>query len=155
MRNWLKFWRLRRLEKKLLLVSFLLLPLTALAVRTVGFKRLKTALASLVPLQETALPRSNEILVDRAILVEKIVRVAAWHGFCRSNCLHQSLVLWLLLRRQGLASQIRFGANKDDGKFKAHAWVEISGKPLNESEDVYQRYAIFDFALEPAKVDYS
>ena len=155
MRNWLKFWRLRRLEKKLLFVSLLLLPLTALALRIIGFRRLKTALATLAPLQETGLPRSTDSLMERAIVTEKIVRVAAWHGFYRSNCLHQSLVLWWLLRWQGLASQLRFGVNKDEGKFKAHAWIEILGTPLNESEDVYQRYAAFDFALEPAKVDCS
>jgi hypothetical protein len=61
-----------------------------------------------------------------------MVRVAASRGPYRGNCLQQSLTLWWLLRRQNIESQIRFGARKDGGEFKAHAWVEVDGYALNE-----------------------
>jgi len=65
------------------------------------------------------------------VLPERIawaVRTVGRHlpGF--RNCLVQSLAAQIMLMRRGYASQIRIGAARDNGEFKAHAWVECQGQ---------------------------
>lgn len=45
----------------------------------------------------------------------------------KSTCLVKALALWLLLRRRGIASFIRLGVRRHDGKFEAHAWLLVDG----------------------------
>lgn len=44
------------------------------------------------------------------------------------NCLVQSLAAQSMLARRGYVSQLRLGAAREEGKFKAHAWVECEGQ---------------------------
>jgi hypothetical protein len=46
-----------------------------------------------------------------------------------ASCLTQALAVRTLLGLRGQDSQLKIGVDKDeDGKFLAHAWVEIDGK---------------------------
>ncbi len=76
-----------------------------------------------------------------------MVRAAVRHGIGQSTCLEESLALWWLLGRQGMASELRIGIRKNDEKFEAHAWIERDGKALNEPEAQHQHYAAFDAAF--------
>jgi hypothetical protein len=51
----------------------------------------------------------------------------------RALCLEQSLVLYYLLRRQGVP--VRFAMGVQAHPFAAHAWVEHRGEPLNDIEE--------------------
>ncbi len=53
----------------------------------------------------------------------------------RVLCLQRSAVTTFLLRRHGIAAQMVMGAQKFP--FKAHAWTEVSGLPINERRDVH------------------
>ena len=78
-----------------------------------------------------------------------MVAIAAAHGIYRANCLKQSLVLWWLLSRRGIKSEIVFGAQRDVvDDFNAHAWVECNGINLSDSEEVQQRFAAFQKSSE-------
>lgn len=57
--------------------------------------------------------------------------------------LHRSLTLWWLLGRQGIASELRIGVRKEQGRFEAHSWVEYEGVTLNDELDVGSRFAAF------------
>ncbi|MBX6331635.1 MAG: lasso peptide biosynthesis B2 protein [Gemmatimonadaceae bacterium] len=48
----------------------------------------------------------------------------------RALCLEQSLVLYYLLRRSGVAVAFRMGVQI--APFVAHAWVEYRGTPIND-----------------------
>lgn len=48
----------------------------------------------------------------------------------RALCLEQSLVLYYLLRRQGVA--VRYCQGVQPYPFAAHAWVEYRGEPIND-----------------------
>lgn len=78
--------------------------------------------------------------------------MAGRHGPYRAKCLPQSLTLWWLLRRQGIESQLRFGARKNARRMEAHAWVEFEGTPLNDSADVGERFKPFERAVVPEEV---
>jgi hypothetical protein len=49
-------------------------------------------------------------------------------------------VCWFLLRRRGIDGQLQFGARQLDGRIEAHAWVEVDGRPINDTPDVRQRF---------------
>lgn len=68
---------------------------------------------------------------------------AAARALGRANCLDRSLTLWALLRRRGIHAGLQLGARKDQECFDAHAWIELDGVVLNDSDDVRQRYAEF------------
>ena len=68
-----------------------------------------------------------------------IQRAAALH-LIPMTCLRRSLALQRLLAKKGIASQLRFGARKEAGEVKAHAWVEYQGQPLGEPLDLEARF---------------
>ena len=52
----------------------------------------------------------------------------------KKPCLLRSLVLFQLLRKRGLDSQIHFGVKREDF-LDGHSWVSFNGKPLLERTD--------------------
>jgi hypothetical protein len=82
-----------------------------------------------------------------------MVAAASRRGLCRGNCLEQSLVLWALLRERGIHAQLRVGVRKGEGGLEAHAWVELEGVVLNDSDDVHGHYAPFDEAISTREAE--
>jgi hypothetical protein len=81
-----------------------------------------------------------------------MVKIAAERRIVNANCLQQTLVLWFLLRRNGIGSEICFGARKQEGEVQAHAWVEFFGQALNEDKEVCRHFPPFagvEVALRP------
>src|SRR5574337_1172860 len=105
MDRWRKFRRLTPLERRLLLRAMVLLLLTAAAVRLAGFRRWQSALAWLLPGATSSPQGQGPASLERACLTARIVRAAERHSVRSPNCLRQSLVLWWLLRRQGLGAE--------------------------------------------------
>ncbi|HET8564163.1 MAG TPA: lasso peptide biosynthesis B2 protein [Candidatus Binatia bacterium] len=146
-----KFRRLSRLEKRLLLQALFLLPLVALTTKLFGFKSTQCGLATLAP---SGNGRNHNLAIKQlhAFITAKMVRAATRHGAYRANCLHQSLVLWWLLRRQGIESDLRIGVHKTGGSLAAHAWVERLGHVLNGSDDVHKCFAAFGRSIVPGEL---
>ena len=57
-------------------------------------------------------------------------------------CLQCSFVTTYLLRKHGIPAQMVLGAQKLP--FKAHAWVEVDGRAVNERSNVQETYAVWD-----------
>jgi len=57
-------------------------------------------------------------------------------------CLQRSFVTTYLLRKSGIAAHMVLGAQKLP--FKAHAWVEVDGRVINERSSVQATYAVWD-----------
>jgi hypothetical protein len=150
--RWQHFRRLSHPERWLLLQAVVLLPLTAWAVRLLGFRRWQAFLASMAPLEEMPAGCSAPDRGRQAQGTSRLVEVAARHGLCRVSCLPHSLVLWWLLRRQGIRGDLRIGVRRGEAQFEAHAWVEYLGIALNDRDDVHQRFAAFDCAIGPGGV---
>src|SRR5229473_785641 len=60
----------------------------------------------------------------------------------RALCLQRSAVTTCLLRSCGVAAEMVIGAQKLP--FKAHAWVEVGGRPVNERTDVQTIYGVWE-----------
>jgi transglutaminase-like putative cysteine protease len=82
--------------------------------------------------------------VVRADVVGEVARrvsLAAAFYPRRALCLEQSLALYLLLRRRGIAAELRLGAQPRP--FYAHAWVEVDGQPVAEQGDLPLNLTMF------------
>jgi len=147
MDKWRKFRSLSAVERSLLLRGLVLLGLTAVALRLIGFRLWHSLLARLSAGEPAAPGIDAQECLERASLTGRMVRAAAQKGLRRTNCLEQSLVVWWLLRRQGISCELRIGARKQDGRFEAHAWVERSGVVLNDSDGLHRHYSSFEKSI--------
>src|SRR5258708_29416090 len=134
-------------EWVILAEASVLLPATALGVRTIGFRRWTAYLIKHSPDPSIPLKDRPSNIVRRQFSICRIVRAASIRGPFRANCLQHSVVLWWLLCHNGIESHLRIGARKQEDVFEAHAWVELEGEALNDSPDVRKRFAPFQGEL--------
>ena len=105
------------------------LPAMAVAVRLFGYVRTRRWL-------EARSSRGGERSANPAELdaAERLARLAATagrRGPINTTCLRQSLLVYWLLRRRGLAPELKIGVRKQDAMLDAHAWVELDGRSLD------------------------
>lgn len=91
--------------------------------------------------------QTKEQKLVQAYVAARMVQVAGRRFPCRTNCLHQSVTLWWLLRRRGIESDLRIGVRKKANQLEAHAWVECQGHVLNDLPDFNERFAPFNCAI--------
>lgn len=143
-----KIQKLRELslqEWQLLLAAVVMLPVVALSLRLAGFNRTRTLLNRFISKKPGV---SGQPEMDQAQNIARMLSVAARYSPLQANCLRQSLVLWWLLARRGLESEIHFGVQKDpEEEFGAHAWVECNGINLIDSEVLQKQVAQFRKAV--------
>ena len=114
----------------------LLLTLMSLALRMLGLRR-TIALAYRLGGRIGEQRRDDPLARESAL---SVVRAAAFFP-ARAECLEQSLVLLIVLRRRGMAAELRVGMQPMP--FTAHAWVELHDWPINEQPDFVARLAPF------------
>jgi hypothetical protein len=139
-----KLYTLKPAGRRMLFQAACALTLIAPALRVFGFARVYAALARMTG--QAPAPANPAPWVRRT---RHLIQFLARHGPYRGNCLSRSLVLWGMLRRRGIDSDLRIGVRTDAARFQAHAWVEYQGQPLNASEQIHQQYAAFDQAIVP------
>jgi len=142
--KWRRFRKRPVEDRALILRALLALPLTGIGLRVFGFRRWKEFMEGF------SLPRRTSFSLESATQFEiagravRAIRSVELHGPATPNCLERSMVLWWLLRREGIAGELHIGARKSGPRFEAHAWVELGGKVLNDSAEVHNHYARFD-----------
>lgn len=153
---WEPIRRFKALEpraRELFLRAAVLLPFISVSLRLRGFRATQSSLQKRLPRAQTAIPdQSSRTQTESTALTARMVRSAAHRTWGRPACLEQSLALWWLLGRQGIASSVRIGTRKTDQKLEAHAWVECGGAALNEAEEPHNHYAAFEEAFPVLKV---
>lgn len=126
----------------LIFIAMLLLPIVALSLRIGGFNKTKAFMSHFIP-AESSRGSLDEVKIEKANVISRMLSIAARYGPYRANCLKQSLVLWWLLARQDIPSEIRFGVHKTPGEpFGAHAWVECDGKSLSNFQEYNQQFSV-------------
>ena len=137
-------------ERRMLRTAAVALPAIAIALRIVSLRRV---LATLAWGTDAAVVAAGD--EGRARRAADLVAIAARRGIHPGNCLSRSVTLWWLLRRRRIASELRIGVRKEGETLLAHAWVEQHGRPLNDSEAVCRRYAVFERNIVPAGTRWS
>lgn len=140
-----KFLALPRAERRLLVQAMATLPLVALALGTIGLRRCHLGLECL---SQTASGGASTAAnaFHRAVRTGWLVSIASNRGFIRGNCLAQSMTIWWLLRRQGIASELRIGVCKQQGRLEAHAWIEHGSRVLNDRAGIGRQFSPFGSA---------
>jgi len=123
---WRSYRRLSRDERRVVHNAAILLPLTAAGVRVLGFRRWREILERLW--RGSATPPTQLGAEEVARLVSATARRLPFS----TRCLERALALRTLLRRSGVACELRLGARKDSRGFAAHAWVECGGRRLDD-----------------------
>ncbi len=125
-----KFAVLEPAERKLVLQVLVLIPAVKLAMRVEGYGRTRDFISRFLPKSaESTLPEQHHGSV--ALRISRMVDITANHGPFKANCLERSLILWWLLARQGIHSDIIFGVQKTpDSPVQMHAWVNQGGQEL-------------------------
>lgn len=135
-------WRnLSPQERSLLMPALALLPLVTLVLKLGGLKRTQAILTSLSP---SAISPPSDAQIAQIITTVRMVKIAVRYNAPWTTCLKKSLVLWYLLRRQGIAANLQIGVRLEQGQFQAHAWVEYQGLVVGDRADVRQQYTAFD-----------
>ena len=125
--------------QRLFLRAMVALPLIRESLRRRGFQATQASLQKRI-----GAPGAPTTDTQRIATTVRMVQAAARHGLGPASCLEESLTLWWLLARQGVASELRIGVRKDAGGIKAHAWVEREGAALNEPQARHAHYEAFE-----------
>lgn len=129
-------------DRKLLLRIWLMLGAVSVLLRAVGFQSTRRFLARFLPADRPVSSVSEKAIAD-ARRLGSLARIAACNLPLNTSCLRQSLLVWWILCRRGMAAELRIGV-KISGEFSAHAWVELGGWSVNDSNDVADRFNAFD-----------
>jgi hypothetical protein len=146
-----KFRRLSAPDRLLFLQAMVMVSCTTLALRCLGFRRWHATLNRFAVLQESRTGKEAPGQRRSARRLAALVCGASNRAPAAPTCLHRSLTLWWLLRRQGLPGDLRIGVRTVDRRLEAHAWVEYRGEILNDRQDVGVEFTPFDRAIEPRR----
>jgi transglutaminase superfamily protein len=147
---WRAFLRLTPNLRGFALESAGALILTWLGLRSLGFRRWQRLVSRLTP-AAPGTSKISESLLDRCRAMARVEQSVARRLPFRSNCLDQSLALWWMLRRRGVAAKMHIGGRKEDANFEAHAWVEVGGYIFPEMSGGHPAFTPFDRPIEPVE----
>lgn len=121
--------------------TFAMIAATRLALRYLGFARSVAMVRRLAG--DRAEASAAPAVVD-SVMMQVISAAAFFPG--RAECLEQSLVAYVLLRRRGVPAQLKLGVQPYP--FHAHAWVELNGRAISEPDDYIAQFVpVEEFAL--------
>lgn len=143
MTSWRKLRELSWADRRLLLRAGAKLVYLRVFLPRIGF-RTQPLMAD-----DVNAPGSGSTALTRAKVVCRMVDIAAAQGPVTVACLHKSLALWWLLRREGIPCDLRLGAGTSPGPFEAHAWVECAGVVINDGPENLARYQPFGQPVLP------
>ena len=143
MRKWRRWRALARDDRRLLVQAAALLVWTRARLPFMDFRVDRDAT------ERMRSGPSSDAGLARAQAIARLVGIAAAHVPVRVACLHRSLVLWWLLRREGIACELRLGARAGSEPFGAHAWIQCAGVALDEDAAQAARYVPFAQAVIP------
>jgi hypothetical protein len=62
--------------------------------------------------------------------IQRLVIIAAHNHLYPMECLRQALTLKKMLGNRGIVTELRFGVQKTEEQFLAHAWLEYEGHSI-------------------------
>ena len=113
----------------------LMLFLVKISLRTRGFSRT----IGWIRRRVEGVPEVAPVDIEAIKRIEYTVAMAGAFYPGRALCLEQSLVLYYLLRRRGIA--VSYCQGTQPHPFQAHAWVEYRGEPINDIAEHVKRFA--------------
>jgi Transglutaminase-like superfamily len=137
-----RYFRLSSFERRIFAEACVGLVATWTGMRVAGFGAWKRVASWVTPARGASGCAEEGISVCAAVV--RMQDAAERRLFFRTSCLEHALVLWWLLRRNGIVADIRIGGRKDEGRFAAHAWVEVEGRPVGDVSGEHRHFAPFE-----------
>ena len=131
-----KVFQLSPGERAVLVQAWGLFLLVELALRILPFTRLLTLS------KKVFLNRKGEAalgLVPSVSRLAWLVEVAGRYTPVTATCLKKALVLSWLLGRKGTQTEVRIGVAREEGRLKAHAWLDYDGQVIFGHQE-FERY---------------
>ncbi len=141
--KWAKFLALSVGDRLKLFAYSLLVLLVHIALNLFGYQKVYTFLSSYPRRRDTLPGQSGEPLTE-AKRCAYLVSVAARYGIIRAKCLPQALLVFWLLRRRGISTEIRIGVRRQGGSIIAHAWVKHGEVVISEGSQVEKNFSAFE-----------
>lgn len=141
--TWVRFRKLSGRERRDFCLALLFLPTVVIWLRASTFQSVQHKLEKWHGTAASANQRDGTRIFTESQSASRMLDAASRRGIVRGNCLSRSMALCWLLRRRGIPAQLRIGARKIGNQLEAHAWVEVAGRAINDSDDVQTRYAPF------------
>ena len=110
-----------------------------LALRWLSYDRLRTLIR--LNSDEKADPVRTLAIARR---LHKRIYLASRLHLLSMTCLPRAFALRWMLARHGIPAQLRIGIGKTATGILAHAWVDVKGETIGESEDIPERVKILD-----------
>lgn len=126
--------------KKLFLQALFLLLVVHVSLIVFGFNKTKDSLSRFIAQTKTP-PNNPDELIN---LIATVVKIGSRYSRLWASCLRRSLVLWFLLAREGIKSDLKIGVRQNQGKMDAHAWVEVNQVVLNDQPNIAQQFSVFE-----------
>ncbi len=126
-------------DKWLFFRAYILAAFTRICIRLLGFKKTMKILTPLAKLGKTGIyhPVNIQQYHKLSILSYKT-------GKYLFNCLAICISYWILLRRRGIITSLKFGMILQDNELKAHSWLEYEGQPFTDKDEINVKYQPFD-----------
>jgi len=142
MGKWARFRALPGRDRLSLVWFALLLPLLDAGLRILGYRRFRAFLAAHPPhLPQYGGTETEALEASRHIAY--LVTVASSYGLYHPGCLRRSLLIWWLLRRRGIQTDLRIGVKKLEGQLYAHAWIRLGDEIINDGVEVERAFSAF------------
>jgi hypothetical protein len=141
MNNLSKYLQLSPRDRWLLIYYVIMLIVVDLGLRFFGFQKMTSILstqASKKMIQQQQTVEEVEEVRHTASLVE----IVANRGFFRATCLRQALLVYYLLLKKGIKTELRIGISNKTKSFKSHAWIKYKDEVILGGQYSESNYSV-------------
>ncbi len=131
--------RLSLADKWLFFRAYLLATALRGSIRVLGFKKTMKMAAPFSKFRKT--DKYQPVDIKK---YNKLSALSYRAGKPLFNCLALCIAYWILLRRRGIISELKFGMILEENKLKAHSWLEYEGQPFTDENEINIKYTSFD-----------
>ena len=110
-----------------------------IGLRTRPFTELQAFAARLASRPTLSSGQIENILLSLRVAVDR----ARYNHLYSMTCLRRALTLQRLLSKQGISTELKIGARKDNSQLNAHAWIEYQGQTIGEPEEIREKFRPF------------
>ena len=143
--RWQKYIRFTPVERNLVFLSMILLPIIQIGIQLGGLSLVQTILFRIKKLFYRPLPSLRDSDIVPSIV--RVVKITGCISLFQPSCLTISLCTWFLLLMYGIETELRIGIARSRGTFIAHAWIEQAGQVLNDRPDIQNFFSPFDASI--------
>lgn len=136
-----QIYKLPFAEKWTLLRALNLAFFLRIGFKTIGFN--KTIKILKLFGNYTQEKQAENLIAGELEVYQKLIQLAYKFPAVIFNCLSVCTSYWWIMRKKGIVTQMKFGMLKQDGKLKAHAWLNYNGKTLTLNPEIELIYTPF------------